>query len=338
MAYLQIGPRRTLPAAVPDRLLPELLSVDPWMHHANSARACSVTTVDGTVHSRVSIKVIDEFDDAWAVGFAGDGVVDVAEIAVIQPSRHALPADLATKAMYGEEWRMGAYRYAVQTFEGDKFTLVHGVAVWLPDSLTSDQIADVIPNPSEEDCLGDEIPSPMVCYLSTPQTRDSDRRAYELHFEGASSLGSELPKTALGGEARRYAERFPLGKRPLAYAAAYDRLSTGVSRYSRFMGDDIDLLASFAAREGHCLVPEGHIEAGRPLSITGLAMVASMNQLSPSDRQRLESIPGWEAAASRATRKLLTPQRAAELAAIEKEKRAARIKKARSRARKDNRS
>ena len=321
MPFLQIGPRQPLPDPVPDRLLPALLSVDPWMHHGRTARACSVTMADGTVHPRVSVRVIDEFDDAWAAGFDRQDGLLAAGIAEIRPSSHALPAALATKAMHGEEWRMGAYRYAVQTFAGDTVTLIDSVAVWLPDSISTTEVSDVIPNPTDEYPPGDEIPEVRGCSVSTPQTYETDRQKYEQCFAGIDSPHGTIRGGAALIEAYEYARQFPLGERPFAYAAAWDRLTTGVSRYERFMGDDIDLLARFAAREGHCHVPEGHIEGGRPLDIIGLTVLASTGRLSPTDRERLESIPGWEAASIRAAGKILTPQKAAELAAARKDER-----------------
>ena len=100
MPYLQIGPRRPLPAPVPDPLLDALLAIDPWMHHGSSARACSVTMSDGTVKLRVSINVVDEFDDAWAAGYremALDSAVPVTDIVDIQPSSHALTCRISPR-------------------------------------------------------------------------------------------------------------------------------------------------------------------------------------------------------------------------------------------------
>ena len=115
VAYIQIGQRRPLPGVLPDRLLEPLLAVDLWMHHGPASRACSVTMADGTVHARVHVTVVDEFDDAWAAGFgqlSQERAVPVGDIATIESSTDALPAELAMKAMHGEEWRMGAYRCA----------------------------------------------------------------------------------------------------------------------------------------------------------------------------------------------------------------------------------
>lgn len=98
--------------------------------------------------------------------------------------------------------------------------------------------------------------------MSTPQTHDADREAHE-NFNATASAEVTSPARVALRKAREYVETCPLRDRPLAYAAVWDRLTTGVSRYERFMGDDIDLLARFAQREGHSNVPKNHIEARR---------------------------------------------------------------------------
>ena len=333
-----MGPRRPLPGALPDRLLESLLATDPWMHHGHASRACSVKMADGTVHARVHVTVVDEFDDAWAAGFgqlSQERAVPVGDIATIEPSPHALPAELATKAMHGEEWRMGAYRYAVVLWSGEAVTLVDSGAIWLPDSIDTSDIADVIPNPGDDYPPGGPIPKPWICYTSTPQTAASDRDRYEEHFAEAFRIAADLsPYTALA-DAHQYAASFPLRERPLAYAAMTDRLTTGVSRYERFMGDDIDLLARFAEREGHCDVPRGHIEGGRRLNADGLALAIRTGSVADQDIRRLEAIPGWQAAADSANEKLLTPERAHKMAEEHAERRRRRIETARQRARDD---
>jgi hypothetical protein len=200
---------------------------------------------------------------------------------------------------------MGAYRYAVVLTSGEVFTLVDSSAVWLPDSLTAKDIADVIPNPSDEYEAGGQIPKPEYCYVSTPQTHDADQEAYEHHFNATAAAETTSRASAALHKARDYAETFPLHDRPLAYAAMWDRLTTGVSRYERFMGDDIDLLARFAQREGHSNVPKNHIEAGRRLDMIGIAMAVAMGRLSDDDLQRLNAIPGWEAAAEDAASRVI---------------------------------
>lgn len=267
-----------------------------------------MTMSDGRVDPRVSINVIDGFDDSWAASFTGmanDHVAPFADIVGIEPSPHALPADLATKAMHGEEWRMGAYRYAVVLRSGAVVTLMDGVAVWLPDTLTAGEIADVIPNPTDEYEPGGQIPREKGYYVSTPQTYEADRETYERHFEETASSDIGTSPSAALQAAPKYAEAFPLRDRPLAYAAMWDRMMTGVSRYERFMGDDIDLLARFAEREGHSRVPKDHVEAGRRLGLTGIAIAAAMQKLSDGDLRRLNAIPGWEAAVADAASKVI---------------------------------
>lgn len=267
-----------------------------------------MTMADGTVKLRVSIQIVDEFDDSWAAGFGDLAFADsvpIGDISDIRTSPHALPADLATKAMHGEEWKMGAYRYAVVLDSGEVLSLGGANAVWLPDSLETSDVVDVIPNPTEDHELGGGIPRPEQCFVSAPQLLESDREMYEQHF-GGIDVSERQPLTAAAlQQAHAYAQRHPLRERPIAYAAMKDALTTGESRYERFMGDDIDLLLRFARREGHLDIPRNHVEAGRPLNLIGIAMARSQGLLSDDDRRRLDEIPGWETAVEDAGNKVI---------------------------------
>jgi hypothetical protein len=89
--------------------------------------------------------------------------------------------------------------------------------------------------------------------------------------------------------------------------------------------DDIDLLVRFVRREGHCFVPPGHLEEGRPLGLAARHLAYEYRReqslvdapggaqwcfMSPADKQRLEAIPGWqEFVATAHTQKLASLQR-----------------------------
>jgi len=264
---------------------------------------------DGTIHPRVSISIVDEFDDGWSIpGWEAlpqrAPAIAVHDIASIEASPFALSATLATKAMYFEEWRMGAYRHTLVLHSGREVTVTGGDAVWLPEGFTSDDVADVTECEADPDSASCSAERPLHVSVSTPQTTERDRKRYEEHFASFDS-GPIADRRDLLRRAQAYSERFMLRERPLAWAAARDALTTGVSRYERFLGDEIELLARFAAREGHCSVPRGHIEEGRELTVSGLTMLWKTGRLSPEDQARLEAIPGWETAAAEAASRIL---------------------------------
>lgn len=291
---MQIGPPEPLPDAIPDRLFPGLQSVDPWVTGWAVGKSCAVTMCDGSERPRVSITIVDRFSTSWRAHFASlDFAIRAADIAEIVPSAHALPAPFTSKMMEAGEFRMGTYRYGVETVAGEKVILYGSNALWLLDSLRTSDIADVFhPRYPDRYPRGDAIPRYKRCQISTPQTEEADRQLYERHFADHGPAQERLKGSRATYTAHRYADQFPLRERPLALAAAWDRLRTGVSRYERFEGDDIDVLARFAARVGHCVVPEGHIEAGRELNFSYLVWLTINGKIPANHRRRLESIAG----------------------------------------------
>ena len=279
------------------------------MHHDVAHRACRVTLEDGTVHERVSLYHVDEFDDWWATSEPTVTTsLPIGNVRTVEPSMFALSADLATKTMHGEEWRMGAYRYAVELRSGERFSLIDARAVWLPDSMTADDVVDAWANPEEDYPSGGQIPRVERCVFSMPQTREAERAEYEAHFRAVQHRQPDPNFRSALDASRSYASEFALSERPLAYAAMKDWLTSKTSRYERFMGDDIELLARFADREGHCNIPPDHVELGRRLSVVGLMMSLRLGTLSDADTARLEQIPGWHEAAEAAVDSFWNPE------------------------------
>ena len=70
------------------------------------------------------------------------------------------------------------------------------------------------------------------------------------------------------------------------------------------------LLEAYVAREGHALVPQGHVEDGASLGrwVAGQRVRHHRSQLKENRRERLEAVPGWEWRARRIGGTPMSPQ------------------------------
>jgi len=128
-------------------------SVEPSVSEGGSTLyPCEVTTVDGSIYSRVYISEAAAYKRDWGVWpweDRGKGWIPLERIASLRSSPVRMPAKFANELNAAGESGMGYCAFSVKLRNGDKLHFVTGNAVdfpeW-PDGVSPDDVVAVTPH------------------------------------------------------------------------------------------------------------------------------------------------------------------------------------------------
>ena len=178
--------------------------------------------------------------------------------------------------------------------------------VWLPDSLTAADIADVLPTlqTTTNPVVESRNRSTATCRrrrLTTLIRRPTNATSTQRRRPRITS-----PAVLRSAEAREHAESVPRLTGRYRLRPRCGMTHRGVSDYERVVGATSTYFTRFARTRGpQQRAQESHRSRSTPGYDRRIAMAVTMGKLSDDDLQRLNAIPGWEAAAEDAASRVI---------------------------------